>query len=82
MSSAETDLSVLAVAPKKTDADAISSMIAMPAGVPLAFMGSGRAGAINAALFAVKNLFAYVDGLRGRYNEYKREMQESVPFAP
>ncbi len=61
MMASETLLPVLAVAPKKTDQAAIGSMIEMPEGIPLAYLGGGsaeyrNAGAVNAALMAARIL--------------------------
>ena len=84
MVASETLLPVLGVAPKKTDKDAVSSMIAMPAGKPLAYLGGGsepgkNAGAVNAALFAANILALGNDGLRERLHEYHVGLHDAVP---
>lgn len=85
MVASETLLPTLAVAPKKTDEHAVGSMIAMPTGKPLAYMGGGsgpgkNAGAENAALMAA-NILALCDGeLRKRLENYHDNLRDSVPF--
>jgi len=58
--------------------DALLSTVQMPKGVPVATMGLGKSGAINAALLAVQVLSlkepALVEKLRG----YRREMASQV----
>jgi 5-(carboxyamino)imidazole ribonucleotide mutase len=44
--------------------DSLYSIVQMPAGVPVATFAIGRAGAVNAALFAVELLAVHDDGLR------------------
>lgn len=85
MVASETTVPVLGVAPKKTDEHAVGSMIAMPAGKPLAYMGGGsgpdkNAGATNAALFAASILALYDKELAKRLATYHKELGESVPF--
>ena len=85
MVASETLLPTLGVAPKKTDEHAVGSMIAMPAGKPLAYMGGGsgpgkNAGAANAALMAA-SILALEDGeLRKRLQAYHDNLRDSVPF--
>lgn len=85
MVASETLLPTFGVAPKKTDEHAVGSMIAMPAGKPLGYMGGGsgpgkNAGATNAALMAA-SILALSDGdIRDRLNEYHNELRDSVPF--
>lgn len=86
MVASETLLPVLGVAPKKTDEHAVGSMIAMPAGKPLAYMGGGsdsgsNAGATNAALMAVSILALSDPILLGRLRAYHDELRASVPLA-
>jgi phosphoribosylaminoimidazole carboxylase PurE protein len=56
MLASETHLPVVGVAIGSDTANAVGSQIQMPGGKPLAFMGSGTAGAMNAALFVVRIL--------------------------
>jgi 5-(carboxyamino)imidazole ribonucleotide mutase len=85
MMASETKLPVLGVSPKKTDQAAISSMIEMPEGIPLAYLGGGseayrNAGAVNAALFAARTLALFDTNLAKRLNEYQEKLSDSVPF--
>lgn len=85
MVASETLLPVLGVAPKKTDEHAVGSMIAMPAGKPLAYMGGGsepgkNAGATNAALMAASILALNDDEISSRLSSYHQELRESVPL--
>jgi len=85
MVASDTSVPTFGVAPKKTDEHAVGSMIAMPAGKPLGYMGGGsepgkNAGAINAALMAA-NILAWHDiGLRSRLQTYHDTLRDSVPF--
>jgi 5-(carboxyamino)imidazole ribonucleotide mutase len=85
MTASETVLPVLAVAPKKTDQAAIGSMIEMPEGIPLSYMGGGsetyrNAGAVNAALQAAQILALHDEPLRARLGKYYENLTENVPF--
>lgn len=81
---AHTRLPVLAVAIGSTSLSqecAIGSMIEMPKGVPLAFMGVNEKGAINAGLHAVRELARTDEGYAERYEAYVHEMAEEVEAA-
>ena len=85
MIASENSLPVLGVAPKKSDTDAVGSMIAMPAGIPLAYMGGGsaewkNAGAVNAALLAAQILALFDEGLLVRLEKYRFELTNDVPY--
>ena len=85
MTASDTLLPIFAVAPKKDDSHAVGSMTAMPAGVPLAYMGGGsgpgnNAGAVNAALIAARILALHDEALYERLVQYQKELAESVPF--
>lgn len=85
MVASETLLPTLGVAPKKDDAHAVGSMIAMPAGKPLGYMGGGsgpgkNAGATNAALMAVSILALSDIDIRNRLEMYHNELRDSVPY--
>ena len=54
------------------DERALSSLVFMPGGVPLATMGVGKTGAINAALMVALLLVGEVEGLAVRLEEYKK----------
>ena len=58
--------------------DSLLSIVQMPAGVPVATMAIGRAGAINAALFAVAMLGATRPELRTALAEFRAKRAEQV----
>jgi 5-(carboxyamino)imidazole ribonucleotide mutase len=78
---AKTTLPVLAV-PMKSDAlnglDSLLSMVQMPAGIPVATFAIGKAGAVNAALFAVAILAGADLELKQKLEEFRREQTEKV----
>jgi phosphoribosylaminoimidazole carboxylase PurE protein len=58
--------------------DALLSTSMMPAGVPVATMGIGKAGASNAAVLAAQILARSDTGLASRLHEYKKQLAERV----
>ncbi|MFC2168831.1 5-(carboxyamino)imidazole ribonucleotide mutase [Acidobacteriota bacterium] len=58
--------------------DALLSTVQMPKGVPVACMGIGKHGAINAALLAVQILSLKDESLREKYGQYKTRMAEAI----
>jgi len=58
--------------------DALLSTVQMPAGVPVATMAVGKAGARNAAILAVQILAVADDKLRKRLEHYKKELADKV----
>ena len=58
--------------------DSLLSIVQMPAGVPVATMAIGKAGAINAALLAVSILGANRPELRERLAAFRRTRAEAV----
>jgi len=58
--------------------DALLSTVQMPKGVPVACMGIGKHGAINAAILAVQILSLKDEFLREKYKQYKARMAESI----
>ncbi len=58
--------------------DALLSTIQMPAGVPVATMAVGKAGARNAAILAVQILALNDARLRERLSKYKQKLAASV----
>ena len=54
--------------------DALLSIVQMPAGIPVATMAIGKAGARNAALMAVRILSLEDDDLREKLNAYIQNM--------
>ncbi len=58
--------------------DALLSMVQMPAGVPVATMAVGRAGAVNAGLMAIA-ILALSDGtLAEKLREFRRKQAEEI----
>jgi 5-(carboxyamino)imidazole ribonucleotide mutase len=57
--------------------DSLLSMVQMPKGVPVATLAVGKAGAINAALFAAAILALGDEGIRGKLIEFRREQSEA-----
>ena len=58
--------------------EALFSMGQMPPGIPVATVTIGKAGAKNAALFAVEILATYDERLQKRLQEYRRQMAAAV----
>ena len=58
--------------------DALLSTVQMPPGVPVATMGIGKAGAKNAAVFAVKILALSDVSLREKLEKFKIEQRNKV----
>lgn len=56
--------------------DSLLSMVQMPAGVPVATFAIGKAGAVNAALFATSILGRKDPALRSAYEEFRRKQTE------
>ena len=77
----ETILPVISV-PMQTSflsgTDSLYSIVQMPRGIPVATMGVGKAGAVNAAVLAVEILALKYPHLRRRLRDHKRKMAEGV----
>jgi phosphoribosylaminoimidazole carboxylase PurE protein len=58
--------------------DALLSSVQMPKGVPVACMGLGKSGAINAALLAVQILSLEDSALAHKLRDYKAKMASMV----
>ncbi len=58
--------------------DSLLSIVQMPAGVPVATMAIGKAGAINAALLAISILGATLPELRQKLQRFRAERAEQV----
>ena len=58
--------------------DSLLSMVQMPRGVPVATMGTGSSGAVNAAIMAIQILSLSDERLRNRLRLFKSEMAEKV----
>ncbi len=78
---AETSLPVIGVPIESsplTGWDALLSTVQMPAGVPVATMAVGKAGAKNAAILAAQILAVANSELQERLEHYKEELAEKV----
>ena len=78
---AETCLPVIAVPIDATSLkglDALLAMVQMPAGIPVATMAIGAAGARNAGIYAAQILSTQDAGLVDKLKQFKREMAEGV----
>jgi len=78
---AETTLPVIAVPIDATSLqglDALLSMVQMPAGIPVATMAIGKAGARNAGIFAAQILATEDAGLAQKLTAFKAEMAAGV----
>ncbi len=58
--------------------DALFSTVQMPPGIPVASMGIGKAGAKNAALFAIEVLSLTDENLRERLSDFRRDQEEKI----
>jgi 5-(carboxyamino)imidazole ribonucleotide mutase len=78
---AHTVLPVLGV-PMKSDAlnglDSLLATVQMPAGIPVGTLAIGKAGATNAALFAVAILANSRPALRAKLHEFRAEQEKKV----
>ena len=78
---AETTLPVIGVPIDSSPLKGFDSLLAtvqMPPGVPVATMAVGRAGATNAALFAVQILATADEGLAAQMVEHKEKLAQGV----
>jgi 5-(carboxyamino)imidazole ribonucleotide mutase len=62
--------------------DSLLSIVQMPAGIPVATFAIGRAGAVNAALFAAAMLAATDARIAGRLDAFRWEQTETVLAHP
>ena len=85
MAAAKTSIPVLGV-PVESKAlkgmDSLLSIVQMPAGIPVATFAIGRAGAVNAALFAVSILSNKYPEYKNTLDEFRRKQTESVLLKP
>jgi phosphoribosylaminoimidazole carboxylase PurE protein len=58
--------------------DALLSTVQMPPGVPVATMGVGKSGAVNAAILAIQILALANDDIMKKLVEYKAKLEQSV----
>ncbi len=84
MTAAITDLPVLGV-PVESKAlkgmDSLLSIVQMPAGIPTATFAIGKAGATNAALFAVAMLATHDAELAGKLTAFRKKQTATVKSA-
>jgi len=57
--------------------DALYSMAQMPAGIPVATVAIGTAGAKNSAYLAAEILGLKYDTIREAYEKYRRQLEEA-----
>jgi 5-(carboxyamino)imidazole ribonucleotide mutase len=84
MTAAITDLPVLGVPVESKSLkgiDSLLSIVQMPGGIPTATFAIGKAGAINAALFAAAMLAGTDSALLGRLQAFRRRQNETVKAA-
>ena len=62
--------------------DSLLSIVQMPAGVPVATFAIGKAGATNAALFAVAILATADEALRAKLDEFRAAQTQAVLDKP
>jgi 5-(carboxyamino)imidazole ribonucleotide mutase len=62
--------------------DSLLSIVQMPAGVPVATLAIGKAGAVNAGLLAAAILATSDDALAGRLEAWRRAQTEGVAESP
>ena len=58
--------------------DSLLSTVQMPAGIPVATLAIGRAGAVNAALLAAAILARSDEAIEGRLRRYRKEQAQAV----
>ena len=85
MAAAKTTLPVLGIPVQSqmlNGLDSLLSIVQMPAGVPVGTLAIGKAGAINAALFAASILGNKYPDIRVRLVEFRRNQTEAVLARP
>lgn len=81
MCAAKTHLPVLGVPVQSSmlsGVDSLLSIVQMPAGVPVATLSIGRAGAVNAALLAASILSAQQPQIAQALKQYRQQQTETV----
>jgi 5-(carboxyamino)imidazole ribonucleotide mutase len=58
--------------------DSLLSIVQMPGGVPTATMAIGKAGAVNAGIFAAQLIGAFDEEVAAKLTESRKKMQEKV----
>ena len=84
VTAALTTIPVLGVPmPSVTDGiDSLLSTVQMPAGVPVATLAIGKAGAKNSALFAVAILSRKYPKIKQKLKKYRSEFESKIPKRP
>ena len=84
VTAALTTIPVLGVPmPSVTDGiDSLLSTVQMPAGVPVATLAIGKAGAKNSALFAIAILSRKYPKIRQKLKKYRSEFESKIPKRP
>ena len=84
VTAALTTIPVLGVPmPSVTDGiDSLLSTVQMPAGVPVATLAIGKAGAKNSALFAVAILSRKYPKIRQKLKKYRSDFESNIPKRP
>src|SRR5687768_8962156 len=62
--------------------DSLLSIVQMPAGIPVGTLAIGRAGAVNAALFAAAMLATSDPALAARVEAFRQAQTDSIDEAP
>jgi 5-(carboxyamino)imidazole ribonucleotide mutase len=81
MVAAKTEVPVIGVPVKSSTLNGIDSLLSivqMPGGVPVGTMAIGKAGAINAALWAAAVLGSFDEGVRERYRTWRAQQTDRV----
>jgi 5-(carboxyamino)imidazole ribonucleotide mutase len=81
MVAAKTELPVIGVPVQSrtlNGLDSLLSIVQMPGGVPVGTMAIGKAGAINAALWAAAVLGTQDEDIRERYRAWRQQQTETV----
>ena len=85
MVASHTDIPVIGV-PIKSSAlnglDSLLSIVQMPSGVPVATMSIGKAGAINAAVYAAKILSLFNKEINTKLINWLSSQTDNVPLTP
>ena len=85
VTAAKTALPVLGVPMKSSTLDGLDSLLSivqMPAGIPVGTLAVGRAGAVNAALFAAAILRLKYPNIREAYDRFREEQTQKVLDSP
>ena len=84
VTAALTTIPVLGVPmPSVTDGiDSLLSTVQMPAGVPVATLAIGKAGAKNSALFAIAILSRKYPNISQKLKKYRSEFENNIPKRP